>query len=313
MNTGMTIDGRDAYATWGVRLLDGSLGSVVCWPPLKEASVPVNRWQEEEGIEADLTAPKLDTRNITLNLATDGSYSHYRQLISTLQGAGYHSLYFGPLDKAFDLRLVGWGNYDYGEHLGFVSVTLADDNPLDGYEYETPGVIDYGLPYTLPFELGGQVIADGTYTLDGRPMDYYGVKVLLGTESHLWSQGDPRLPLVRNIASRQGAIYDTLGLMRNDAPQVRLACLLRADTAAQMWAQWYALLYDLSQPYSRKIGGSTIEGERKFYYKSCAVQEFEIDDLQGAWIKFVITVQLLDPLPVAAGYGLPYVLPFILG
>ena len=313
MNTGMTIDGHDTYATWGVRLLQGSLGSVVCWPSLKEASVPVNNWHEEGGIEADLSAPKLDTRNVTLNLSTDGNYSRYKRFISALQDVDYHAVYFGAVDKSMRLRLVRWGGYDYGKGLGFVSVTLADDFPLDGYTYTVPRVLEGSLPYTLPFILGNRVIADGTYTLDGRPMDYYGVKVLVGTESSLWTEGDPRLPLVRNLPSLQGAEYDTSAVIHNEAPQVRMVCLLRADTPAQMWAQWNALLYDLTLPYSRKFGGSTIEGERKFFYKNCSVQEFAIDDLQGAWIKFTITMQLLDPLPVAAGDGLPYILPFILG
>lgn len=318
MDTGMTINGQNCYDTWGVRLLKGCLGSVVCWPPLKDASVPVNNWQEEDGIEADLTAPKLDTRNVTINLSTDGDYGHYRGFIAELEASAYHNIWFGPLDKTLRLRLVRMGSYDYGKRLGFVTATFADDFPLDGYEYSFPAAVESDtLPYDLPFTLGGIAAPEGAYTLDGRLFENYGVHIILGTESSMWSHGAVKTALLTNNPSLQGAVYDGNAVVRTSAPQVKMVCLLRADNAAQMWERWNALLYDLTRPGWHSIGGGMMDEERAFYYKGCSVTEFAIDDINGAWIKFDIALQLLAPLPVdmakTARNGFPYNLPFIIG
>ena len=313
MNTGMTIDGHDAYTTWGVRLLAGSLGSVVCWPPLKEASVPVNRWQEETGLDADLSAPRLDTRKVTLNLAVDSGYNGWRRFVTAVSGRGERTVVFNALGRSFRLRPLQWGRYDYGAELGFVTVTMADDHPLDNYTYIMPIVAENGdFPYQLPFVLGG-TLADGEYAMDGRPLNRYGVHLLDGTLDGIWSAGEARQPLVRNLPHVDGVSAYSVLDTRYNAPTMVLTALLRADNAADMWARWYALLYDLVRPGYRTLGGIAGEEERRFYYRGCSVLEFAIDDLSGAWIKFNITVQPLDWLPVAAGDGFPYTLPILLG
>lgn len=318
MRIGMTIDGRDAYSTWGVRLLDGSLGSVVCWPQLKADSVPINDWPEYDGIEADLSSPRLDTRTITINLSTDGNYAHYRSFINALQRPGYRVVRFEAIERSFRLRLVQWGDYNYGKELGFVSVTMADDFPLDGYTYEPPQSQGGGFPYVFPFILGSGVVADGTYTIDGRPFDRYGVKLLLGTESNLWKQGAAKARLVTNQAHLHGAECDTAIPVRSMAPSVRLIGLLQADTPVQMWQRWYALLYDLTRPGEHVFGGGKFAVDslqaRRFFYRSCNVQEFEVSDVLGIWNKFEITLQMLDALPnIHEGDVFPLTFPFILG
>lgn len=309
----MTIDGRDTYTEWGVRLLEGSLGSVVCWPPLKEASVPVNTWHEVPGMDADLSNPKLDTRKVTLSLATDGGYVGWRRFISAMSAQGERTILFQALGKSFKLRPIQWGTYDYGESMGLVTLTLADDHPLDGYTYAmpvTPG--EGGLPYQLPFVLGSE-FREGDFDLDGRSLKRYGVHLLKGTLNGLWSAGSARQGLVRNLPHVEGVDAYNGSDRRYDSPAVVLPALLTADNAADMWARWYALLYDLVRPGARTLGGIAGEKKRSFFYRGCSVQEFAIDELRGVWIKFNITVQLLDWLPVAEGYGLPYTLPFVLG
>lgn len=313
MNAGMTIDGHNTYSEWGVRLLEGSLGSVVCWPSLKEDSVPVNVWHEVPGLDADLTNPRLDTRKVTLRLATDGGYRGWRRFLAAMSEHGERTVEFHALDKSFRLRTLQWGSYDYGEKLGFVTVTLADDHPLDGYTYSMPiGAGEGGFPYTLPFVLG-DMVPDSGYMLDGRPLTRYGVRLLKGSLNGLWSAGDSRQGIVRNLPHQNGVTAYTGSTIRYNSPAAILPALLRADNAADMWARWYALLYDLVRPGTRVLGGIEGEEKRKFYYRGCSVSEFAIDNLQGAWIKFNITVQPIDWLPVADGDGFPYILPFILG
>ena len=51
------IDGNDAYLQYGVYVTSGGFNELVAFPPLK--SVDSNDWQEEDGVEADLSAPVL--------------------------------------------------------------------------------------------------------------------------------------------------------------------------------------------------------------------------------------------------------------
>ena len=71
----LSVDGYDAYTTWGV-WVDSGLGSLIQWPKMK--AVTENVWQESDGVEADLSDPKLDSRELTLKFAMkECTVGHY--------------------------------------------------------------------------------------------------------------------------------------------------------------------------------------------------------------------------------------------
>ena len=65
----LTIDGVDAYATYGLVIPKGGFNGLAQMPPLKK--VDINDWSFQDGIEPDLTDTKLDTStfNITFLLS----------------------------------------------------------------------------------------------------------------------------------------------------------------------------------------------------------------------------------------------------
>lgn len=69
------IDGDDAYKQYGVYVVKGGWNDLVAFPPLK--TVPSNDWQEEDGIEADLSNPVLNTKEVQLKVAFSGTYSRF--------------------------------------------------------------------------------------------------------------------------------------------------------------------------------------------------------------------------------------------
>ena len=69
------IDGNDAYLQYGVYVTSGGFNELVAFPPLK--SVDSNDWQEEDGVEADLSAPVLNTREIQVKFAFGGLFSRF--------------------------------------------------------------------------------------------------------------------------------------------------------------------------------------------------------------------------------------------
>ena len=61
------IDGNDAYLQYGAYGVSGGWNELVAYPPLK--SVESNDWQEEDGVEADLSEPVLNTREVSVKFA----------------------------------------------------------------------------------------------------------------------------------------------------------------------------------------------------------------------------------------------------
>ena len=62
------IDGLDAFTNFGLLILSGGYNELLAYPPLKP--VAYNDWQEEDGIEPDLSNPKLDTKTFSIRFGT---------------------------------------------------------------------------------------------------------------------------------------------------------------------------------------------------------------------------------------------------
>lgn len=75
MSGRLYIDGVDVYKQYGVYVSDNGWNELVAMPPLK--TVDSNDWQEEDGIEADLSSPVLNTREVNITFATQGVYSRF--------------------------------------------------------------------------------------------------------------------------------------------------------------------------------------------------------------------------------------------
>ena len=58
MTTNLYIDGESALGRFGVRVTRGGYNGLLAYPSLREPEA--NDWPEEDGIEVDLTDPKLE-------------------------------------------------------------------------------------------------------------------------------------------------------------------------------------------------------------------------------------------------------------
>lgn len=131
----LTIDGNDAFALWGVYAVQGGWNELMAFPPLK--AVTGNDWQEEDGIEADLSAPRLNTMECTVKFAYCKGADNVADLITLLAKGAYHDFSIKSLGRDCTLRMtqVTAMTADGGAS-GTVSIKLADDFPLDGAEYD---------------------------------------------------------------------------------------------------------------------------------------------------------------------------------
>lgn len=264
------IDGKDAFAEYGVFVQENGYNELVAFPSLK--SVKSNDWHEEDGIEADLSAPVLDTKEFSMKFVFTGENYRLGGFIELLSDGAYHTFNFSGIGRTYRLRMVSHTNLDTALFLGFVTLRLADDFPLDGYSYTTPAS-------TVP--------PYGDYELDGRRLTDYGIRVLEGTLSEIEKSPVVKQNLLRNIGTQGGAIYDGERVTFK-TKEVKISCLMRAQTLAELWQNYDALLYDLVRPQERVLYADATGLEYPCHYKSCSVSEFYASG--KIWLNFSITL-----------------------
>ena len=270
MKGDLYIDGHDAYTVYGVYIIEGGYSELVAMPPLK--SIESNDWQEEDGVEADLSAPVLNTRDIQLKIASDNSNNRYFSLIERLSDGSYHTFDVRNIGREYKLRLVSITVSSNANDLALLTLKLADDFPLDGYKYAEPV---------------STLSEDDSYAIDDRPTTDYNVRILQGSLSEITKTPDVKTNMLRNIKTAQGAIYDPLTVTYK-SKDVKLYCLMTAKDTATLWRNWDALLYDLVRPEERLLYVNSLEQEFPCYYKSCSVTEFYCEG--KIWLKFTLTL-----------------------
>ena len=273
MMTGrLYIDGKDVYADFGLWVVEGGYNDIVAFPPLK--TVKSNDWQEEDGIEADLSAPVLNTRDVSIKFVVwGGNKDGLGALIDLLSDKAYHTFYCATLRRKYRLRLVSHPNLEWAVRLGFTTLKFADDFPLDDYTYQPP--VSGIKPY-------------GDYSLDDKLLTDYGVRVLQGSIASIDKSPEVKKNLLRNIGTQSGAIYDDARVTYK-SKEVQIKCLMRAATIEEFWRNHDALLYDLVRPDERRLFVDARGVEYPCHYKSCKTDDFANDDGR-VWWQFTLTL-----------------------
>ena len=264
------IDGKDAYTEYGVYVVQGGWNELVAYPPLK--AVDGNDWQEEDGIEVDLSAPVLNTREVSLKIAFSDFGDRFFAFISILSDNAYHTFDCRHIKRTYRLRLVSQPNLTVAQAIGTATLKFADDFPLPGYTYKRPA---------------SNVAAYDDYTFDGMKFTDYGVRVLKGTLDEVMKTPTVKTNLLRNISTQAGALYDGKNVSYK-SKDVKIQCLMRANTLDELWRNYDALLYDLIRPEERVLKVKKIDKEFPFYYKSCQITDFY--PTGKIWLQFTLTV-----------------------
>lgn len=272
MKTGsLYVDGFDVYEQFGLYVVAGGWNELVAMPPLK--TVKTNDWQEEDGIEVDLSAPVLNTREVSVKFAVADTFVGLADFLDYLSRGAYHIFSCEEIGRTYRLRLTQQPNMKSARILGQATLKFADDFPLEGYTYLAP---DSGMA------------DDGSYTVDELPITSYGVRVLKGTYDEVVKASAVKPNLLRNISVLPGADYDGAGSVTYKSKDVKLQCLLRAESLDRLWRNYDALLYDLIRPGERLLGVDALKQEFPFYYKSCQVTKF--CPTGRIWMQFVLTI-----------------------
>jgi hypothetical protein len=273
--TGKTyIDGNDAYLNYGIFITAGGYKELSCFPPMKDVSSV--DWWEEDGIEPDLSDPKLDTRDVAITFAAHRAI-RVGAFFELIADGAYHTFDLREIGRVYKLRLVSESALNHKRDLQTFTLRFANDFPLpDGYTYQPP-------QSSLDEHEG--------YDLDGRSFVEYGVRILQGSLSEVLKSPAVKLNLLQNFDSQNGATYDG-EVVRFQSKEVKLNCLMRAATLEEFWRNYNALLFDLVRPGERSLYVDSTGYEYPCYYKSCGVTEFY--PTGKIWWKFDITLVFIS-------------------
>lgn len=266
------IDGVDAYTAYGISLSDVAYDDLVCFPKLKEVSF--NDWHERNGIEPDLSAPVISSKDVTIPFHASDVFDGYKQFIKAVTDGAYHSFNFARIGLAKSLMLKSCGEINSVQGLGSFSLTFSDDQPMKDYSYNAPSSMLEQL---------------GDYKLDGIDFARYGVRMLKGTMDSIVQMPDTKENMRRDVSVNPGAIYDgKVVTFKSRTAQMR--CLMRASNSSEFWNNRNALLHDLTKAGERILYVDKIGKEIPCYYKDCSVSCFYPDNGKF-WFEFNLSLE----------------------
>ena len=279
----LLIDGVDAYTAYKAVVVLGGHKGLLGWPSLKE--VEVNDWHERDGLEVDLSSPVLASKEFPVDFYIFGKdsvgLSNLDSLVSALRYGSYHTMNFAQVGRTATLRAVSFGEPELCDGGLLVSITFADDFPLDGYTYLAPSS-------TVP--------AFSDFLIDGSPFTAYGTRITEGSLKTALALGSVKQNLRRDISILPGVIYDDPADDEN-ATSIRatisfhdavLKCYMTAPSLSAFWRNYDALLYNLSKPQARTLTIGETGAALTCYYKSQEVEDYSIDN--GVFVKFSVTL-----------------------
>lgn len=269
------IGREDVWDVCYVCVAFGGFNELIAFPPLK--TPPANDWYEELGFDPDLSAPVLDTREVTLQFsATDeGDYAETLGKLYSVVDVRAPSI-----GRSWSLRFIAPTG---GAHPSTFGLKFAEDTPMRGYTYQPPAAEKEREWILSTSQRDDFVITESPK----RSFADYGARVLGGVVGEMDRRNEVKTGLLRKFATKPGAFYDKAALFNEKGGDRSVQLLMRADTLAELWRNYDALLFDLIRPGARRYK------EAPFYYSSCRVDHF-IPDEPRPWLQFTLTLTFFE-------------------
>jgi len=266
MTGDLIIDGSwDAYTNAGVMVEDYT--ELLSWPGLKP--LDINDWHEQNGIEPDLSSPKLNTRQLTIKFAFIGENRYFTFINKIASTPVYHTFNFAEIGRTYTLRYV---SSDFSEvvNYGRFSITFAEDDHLAGYTYGAPT---------------NSIAQSCGYELDTKDFADFGVMITADTVKSIMNLPTVKENLLVNIDSQSGVYYDD-DIIKFKEKNVEIGVFIEASSLLELWKNQKALLYKLIQPNARALYVSDTETTYQCFYKNFTVDKYYLCD------RFILTGKL---------------------
>lgn len=277
------IDNTDIYAEFCAYPI--GYEGVIGWPKFKP--VQTVEWPDEEGVDANLEAPKYDAHQCSITFCVGKGKIH--DFMAFVYEYSVRDYYFPALGTNKKLRLIGRSELSFLFSLGLATLTFSDDSPMEGYIYQEPQTTIDNARHL------------GKLTIDGIDLTSYGCVMLAGTASSVNSQPNVGEVLAIDVSNKKGESVDVSAPLIKRERDVTLHLLMKAGSVAEFWRNYNALLHDLARPgerdiiYMEGISFQAFYGEQNVEYLS--LPRYEGDSV---WCEFSLTLTTLTPFYVLA-------------
>lgn len=287
MKNSLFIDGRDAFLEYGVFVEQHGFRQLIQFATFKK--VDTTDWPEEDGIEADLTNPQLDTRTLQIQFCiTDIRYAE--NLFDKLAIGAYHVFEFREIKKTYRLRMTQNGAFSSFIKLGKLSLTFSDDFPV------IPTDRHYNLDKTDIREIGIKI--------DGIDFSQFGTYVLNGSEDSVRKAANTKDNLIISTMNNAGVIYDASHI-RFKSKDVTLKLLIDAPNIDAFWERYNGLFAVFLQSETRIFYYAALAKEYDCYYKNMSVTKFDILRSGKVWCEFSVSLTFVNSRHVGQHILLP--------
>lgn len=227
------IDGMDIYATYGVVITENGYNDLLPFPTMAEP--PGNDWAEHDGIEVDLSSPRLLPREIVIPFSRigAGTASDFWGLLSA---AGYRALSIPALGKIWSLRISEMPSMEAFHDAEIFTVKFIEDIPVRIANYPAANE-----------NIGFQSVL----SLDDKTWDKYGI-IVTGGLDELERMPSLKKTLTRTNSGANGQFYDA-NFVHFSKKEVTFSCCLNAAQTVDFWNLYNAFFGDLTKPGERVI------------------------------------------------------------
>ncbi len=272
------IDGASAYASYGVFILRGGYTGIVSVPAFKP--IETTSWLEEDGIEADLSAPVLDKHTAAISFGFK-NIDLLTEFYGKLGDAHAHQFSFGDIGRTINLRMTSSGAIGSLIKAGTLVLNFTED------------VVS--IPQASPYGLGDTRVTQRGFKLDGIDLSQYGCWVLDGSIQN-WRRGVPvkeNLTVSSRATSGQ-TYYGQSDAVKHRAKDLTLNLLINARGVSEFNACHNALFYTLTQPGERSLKLGIYSKENGCYYKSSRCNRLEVCQSGTIWCEITLTLTMLN-------------------
>lgn len=255
------IDDISTYRQYGVWVTKGGYNGLLTFPALVEPEK--TDWQDEDGIEVDLTNPALQPRTVVITFLAE-KQTNIAEFVTFLSQIGYRTVRIPRLGQEWTLRLSQQSNNIVYHNACNFSLLFVEDVFTRTEAY-------------LPTNGIGIRVPRSPYSIDGHPLGDYGVAVKKGKGEFL-KMPSIKQNLTQKFFGVDGQKYDA-GAVFFSEKEVTFDCAFFAPDMDIFWLCYHTFFNMLTDKGERTLYCDYTEQEYPCYYKKSS--DFKIISLAG--------------------------------
>ena len=262
----------------------GGYKDIAMFAPIKD--VKISKYNEIDGLTADLEEVHLNNKTVKINFAILGSIDNYRKFIRKISDKSYHDFTFSDLGITERLRYINENKIDTTEKFTNVTVEFADDFPVkQGVESQEIG----GTPVIAP--INPNIVPRQNMDIDDVNLSVYGIRIIGSNINEIHKNAKAKQHLTQS-----NAIMDSVKYADNnvtfEGKEVTLNLLMRANNLNTFWNNYRAFQRAISTPKQKTLYVVDADSYFYFFYKSCTVKEFTVTP--KIWFEFSLKLQIMS-------------------